>query len=157
MSPSCMICDDNDAKCMTDLMSMSFLKHFTEINSQIRKIKCFWLMTHPDVSLWPQGRCNSLVLTEAVGLSSQMKRQRRGARPLSLWLPSPNALIFGEAQLHHPRFRTLHLPQFFPPVTFTPCMRHTWALGITSGPALWPLTSLDDHEHKVTISCPSSV
>lgn len=152
-----MICDDNDAKCMTDLMSMSFLKHFTEINSQIRKIKCFWLMTHPDVSLWPQGRCNSLVLTEAVGLSSQMKRQRRGARPLSVWLPSPNALIFGEAQLHHPRFRTLHLPQFFPPVTFTPCMRHTWALGITRGPALWPLTSLDDHEHKVTISCPSSV
>ena len=41
MSHNFIICNDADVKCVTGLTSMSFLKHLREINSQMRKKKCF--------------------------------------------------------------------------------------------------------------------
>lgn len=71
MSHNFIICNDNDVKCVTDLMPISFWKQFRETDSQMRGRKCFG-RSRTDVFFQPTGWLElSSIVTEDAVLSEQ--------------------------------------------------------------------------------------
>lgn len=141
MSHNCIICNDNDAKHVTDLTCMSFLTHLREINSQIRKKNA--LADRVPWCILLANRVSVIILDLDWGccLSSAVRTQRCRSGDVGPGVCglSSNELVFDTATLPLPevpdsslatRVFQVHTKR----LDLMPCMKHRQVLDPTHRP-----------------------